>query len=60
MNKKLTKGSNKVLFGVCSGIAEYFDIDPVLVRLLFVCLVFCNGIGILPYFICALLMPSKW
>ena len=44
MNKKLTKGSDKVLFGVCSGIAEYFDIDPVLIRLLFVCLVLYNGL----------------
>ena len=32
MEKKLTKSNDKVISGVCSGIAEYFDIDPTLVR----------------------------
>lgn len=40
--KRLTKSNNRMLLGVCAGIAEYFDIDPNVVRLLwvmFVCLV---------------------
>ena len=59
MEKRLTKGKDKILFGVCSGIAEYFNIDPTLVRLCAVLLIFYFGIGILPYFIMAICMPAN-
>ena len=49
----------KKLCGVCGGIAEYFDIDPTIVRLLWVILIFCAGTGILAYFIAAIIMPKK-
>ena len=59
MNKRLYKSRNdKMLDGVCGGIAEYFDIDPTLVRLgwaLF-CLV-CGG-GIFVYIIAAVIIPT--
>ena len=32
MEKKLTKSNNKMIAGVCAGIAEYFNVDPTLVR----------------------------
>jgi len=58
MIKKLTKGSNKMLFGVCSGVGEYFEIDPTLVRVGFVIFgVF--GAGIVVYLIMAIIMPQK-
>ena len=47
------------LFGVCGGIAEYFDIDPTLVRVIWAVLAFAYGTGILAYLICALCMPKK-
>ncbi|NOS93487.1 MAG: PspC domain-containing protein [Cyclobacteriaceae bacterium] len=58
MAKKLTKGEKK-LFGVCSGLANYFEVDPTIIRLLFVVAVFGFGTGILLYFIMAVIMPDK-
>ncbi len=48
-----------LIFGVCGGLAEYFNIDPVLVRLAFVLLVFASGVGILAYIILAIIMPKE-
>ena len=57
--KRLTRSSvDKKIFGVCGGIAEYFNIDPVVIRLLWVLAVFCFGTGILAYIIAALIMPE--
>ena len=59
MEKRLYKsGKNKVLRGVCGGIAEYFNIDPTLVRLVW--LIFCalGGSGVLAYIIAAIVMPQ--
>ncbi len=51
----------KILAGVLAGIAEYFNYDPTLVRLLFVLLVIVTGIipGVLVYILAALVMPKK-
>ena len=60
MKKRLYKiEEGKKLCGVCGGIAEYFDIDPTIVRLLWVILIFCAGTGILAYFIAEIIMPKK-
>lgn len=60
MKKRLYKiEEGKKLCGVCGGIAEYFDVDPTLIRLLWVILVLCVGTGILAYIVAALIMPSK-
>lgn len=58
MEKKLHKSSNRILCGVCGGIAEYFNIDPTLIRLGWV--VFCalGGSGVLAYIIAAIIMPQ--
>ena len=54
-NKRLYKSSaNYMLCGVCGGIAEYFDIDPTLVRLAWVIL----GAGIWAYIIAAIVIPK--
>ena len=56
-NKKLYKSSvNRMLCGVCGGIAEYFDIDPTLVRLVIITLM--GGAGILAYIIAAIIIPD--
>ena len=49
----------KRLAGVCGGFAEYFGIDPTLVRIGYVALVLFGGTGILLYIICALVMPNE-
>lgn len=46
-----------MIAGVCGGIAEYLDIDPTLVRLAFVALVFLGGFSIILYIAAAILMP---
>lgn len=59
-DKKLMRSSNKVVAGVLGGIAEYFGIDPTLVRICFVALsIFSAGFpGLLLYIIMLLLMPE--
>ncbi len=60
MKRKLYKSvDNRILCGVCGGIAEYFGIDPTLVRLVWagMCLLF--GAGILLYIVAAVLMPRE-
>jgi len=49
---------DKALFGVCGGIAEYFNVDSLVVRLLFVLFTLVYGAGLLFYLVAALLIPS--
>ncbi len=56
--KKLRKSADQKVCGVCGGIAEYFGIDPTLVRVIYLILLFTTGIGILPYIILALVMDD--
>ena len=58
--KRLTKSNNRMLLGVCAGIAEYFDIDPNVVRFLWVMFCLLGGSGILGYIIAAVIMPSAY
>ncbi len=58
-NKRLVRlNDDKMVFGVCSGIAYYFDVDPVIIRLLFVLLAVAGGNGLLIYILLAILMPE--
>ena len=60
MKKRLYKiEEGKKLDGVCGGIAEYFDIDPTLVRLAWVIFTVFAGGGIIAYIIAAIIMPKK-
>ena len=54
-----TENNDAKLFGVCGGIAEYFDVDPTVIRIIWVLMVFAVGTGLLAYFVCALCMPKK-
>ena len=59
MEKKLYRNTgNKMIAGVCSGIAEYLNIDPTVVRLIWA-LVGLTGAGIVAYLIAALIIPEK-
>ena len=60
MNKRLYKSNdNKMVSGVCGGIAEYFEIDPTLVRLGWVIFCAMGGSGFLAYMIAAIIIPSR-
>ena len=59
MKKKLYRSpENKVIAGVCGGIAEYFDIDPTLVRLAWVLFCALGGSGVIAYIVAALIIPK--
>ena len=50
---------NRILGGVCSGLANYFKIDPVIIRVLFVLFVIFKGFGVLLYIILWIIMPEE-
>jgi len=61
MEKKLYRSrKNKIIFGVCGGLAEYFNVDPTLVRILFIILLLASvGTAALLYLLLALVMPEE-
>ena len=59
MQKKLYRSkSNRMLVGVCGGVAEYFNIDPTVVRVIWALIGF-SGTGIIAYLVAALIIPEK-
>jgi phage shock protein PspC (stress-responsive transcriptional regulator) len=50
---------NKLISGVCSGFADYFGINVVLMRIIWVALAFLHGVGIVAYLVAALIIPIK-
>lgn len=61
MYKKLTKSTDRILAGVCGGIADFFEVDPTLVRVGYLVLSFFSAgfPGLLLYLILMLVMPSS-
>lgn len=61
MKKRLYRSNtDRKIAGVCSGIAEYFNIDPVIIRVLFVILLLPGGFpGFIPYVILWIVVPMK-
>ena len=60
MEKKLTRSSkNRMVAGVCAGIANYFGLDPTIVRLAWVFFTCLAGSGLLAYIICAVVIPVE-
>ena len=61
MNSKRLYRSRRddMICGVCGGIAEYFDIDPTIVRLIAVVLIFGWGSGLLAYLVGAIIIPKN-
>ena len=59
MKKRLYRSNeNKVIAGVCGGIAEYFDMDPTLIRLGWVLFTLLGGSGLLAYILAAVIIPK--
>lgn len=59
MEKQLYRSKiNKQVFGVCAGLADYFKLDPIWVRLGFVCAAIFGGTGVVLYLILALVLPE--
>lgn len=57
--KRLYKSRNyKMICGVCAGIADYFNIDPSIVRVLWAVLALAAGTGVLAYIACAIILPE--
>ena len=57
--KRLYKSrNNKMICGVCAGIADYFNIDPSIVRVLWAVLALAAGTGVLAYIACAIIPPA--
>ena len=60
MQKKLYRSkSGKMLLGVCGGIAEYFNIDPTIVRTAWAIVSIFFFPAVIAYFVCALIIPEK-
>jgi phage shock protein PspC (stress-responsive transcriptional regulator) len=58
-SKRLTRDTrNKMLGGVCSGIGNYFGVDPTIVRVVWVLLALGAGFGVLAYIVCWLVIPE--
>lgn len=57
--KNLYKSDEKMILGFCAGVAEYFDIDPTIVRLVWVILFFAYGVGALAYLVSAFIIPER-
>ena len=61
MEKKLTLSDQRVLGGVCGGIAEYFGVDPTIMRVVYAALTLCTAFcGIILYPILYWIIPSKY
>ncbi len=59
MNRLYKSEKDKVFEGICGGIGEYFNIDPVIIRLMWVVLVIFGGTGIVAYIIAMLIIPKR-
>ncbi len=58
MNKLYRSRTDRMLFGVCGGLGRYLNVDPTIIRIVAVLLVFCGGIGILAYLIMAIILTA--
>lgn len=59
MKKELRKSStNRMLVGVCGGVAEYLDMDPTVIRLIWAVVTLAGGLGLLAYIAAAIIMPE--
>ncbi len=60
MAKKLYRSrTDRKIWGVCGGLAKYFDIDPTIVRVIAIVSIFVTGVSILAYIIMAIVVPLE-
>ncbi|MEG0614662.1 MAG: PspC domain-containing protein [Oscillospiraceae bacterium] len=59
MKRLYRSDRNKMICGVCGGLAEYMHVDPSVIRLVTVLVAFCGGAGLLAYIIAAIIIPTE-
>lgn len=59
MERLYRSREDKMLGGVCGGIASYFNIDPVIIRLIFIFFLFLEGSGLLAYLVAWVIIPVE-
>ncbi|NLY09098.1 MAG: PspC domain-containing protein [Tissierellia bacterium] len=59
MKKIYRSKTNRIIGGVCGGIGEYFDIDPSVIRVIWVLLTMLGAFGLIPYLLCWLIIPQE-
>ena len=60
MSKQLYRSrTNRKIAGVCGGLGEYMNLDPTIIRLIWVLLILCAVTGLLAYLIAALIIPEN-
>ncbi len=60
MKKKLYRSKkDKIVAGVCGGLADYFDLDPIIIRIIFVILAIWGGSGVMLYIVLAIIVPEE-
>lgn len=58
--KTLYRSRDRIIAGVCGGIADYFDFDPTIFRIIYAILTICTAFsGLLIYLICWIVMPGE-
>ena len=57
--KRLRKNQNRMIFGVCGALGDYFNVDPTIFRIAFAVAAVAYGTGILVYLLLAILIPSE-
>ena len=57
--KRLYRSKEKMVAGVCSGLADYVNIDPTIIRILFVVIAFAGGASLLAYLIMWIIVPEE-
>ncbi|MCD6440506.1 MAG: PspC domain-containing protein [Candidatus Marinimicrobia bacterium] len=60
MKRLFRSRENKIIGGVCGGLGEYLDVDPVLIRLIWGALFFLGGVGLFGYIIAWLIIPLRY
>lgn len=58
-NRPHRSRTDRIIFGVCGGLAKHYDLDATLIRILFILLALANGAGIILYLILAVIMPVE-
>ena len=60
MSRKLYRSrTDRKIWGVCGGLAKYFDMDPTIVRVIFVASLLCGTLGLWVYIIMAIIVPQE-
>jgi len=60
ISKKLYRSrTNRIIFGICGGLAKHFNANSTLIRIIFILLIFYHGIGLFFYFVLMILVPLK-